>query len=168
MDNAIESIQRAISLQPITPHFIFNFQLFARSDRWPETAAAQRGALTIRPDDPDVLAQLSAALARIGEHDEAMRLNVRAIHLAPESSLHHHIGGLFAMSERWPEAVELQRRALKLQPDDSKALAMLSDALARTGQIEEAITIAQQAIELMPENASLHGHLAHLNSMSKR
>jgi Flp pilus assembly protein TadD len=91
------------------------------------------------------------------------------------AALHLHIGQLLIMAERWKEAVQALRQARRLGADPagfnsqlSKALAKTSDQLARDGKIDAAIDAIREAIQLAPEDASLHHHLGHLYALCDR
>ncbi len=59
----------------------------------------------------------------------------------------------------WPEAAELDRRALELNPNYRAALMQLSSCMAVEGNFADAIGYAEQAVALDPRAVPLRDHL---------
>ena len=57
------------------------------------------------------------------------------------------------------EAVELLRRAIAIRSDDATLCGHLASALMACGNLDEAISYWQRALELAPEYATAHGKL---------
>ena len=64
-----------------------------------------------------------------------------------------------ALQDRWPEAVEAFRQAVRLRPDFVEAHNNLGFALATLGKSPEAIKAYQQAIKIKPDYATAHYNL---------
>jgi cytochrome c-type biogenesis protein CcmH/NrfG len=61
---------------------------------------------------------------------------------------------------KWKEAVELCRHAVKLDPQDYRALRFLGIALLKNNQTAEAASQFQTCLAIDPEDAELWWHLA--------
>ena len=183
-EGALKIAQEALALAPNSA--VVRYALgnaLCGCERWDEAAEEHRLALTLQPDFPGARGQLSNVLAKIsdrnahsGKRDAAIEAAQEAIELEPEAgALHHHLGQLFVLAERWQEAAQSLKRALELKvpaPDIeanlSNALAKSSLQLARSGEVNAAIVAARQAIELEPSNAPLHHHLGQLLIKAQR
>ena len=69
-------------------------------------------------------------------------------------------GSFLNLDDLVQRAVEIERRAIALQPDHSDAHAWLGSALLNVGRTDEAIDENRQAIALDPQNAQAHQSLA--------
>lgn len=69
------------------------------------------------------------------------------------------VGMGLALQDRWPEAVEAFRQAVRLRPDFVEAHNNLGFALATLGKSPEAIKAYQQAIKIKPDYATAHYNL---------
>ncbi len=64
-------------------------------------------------------------------------------------------------------AVEFERRALALDPDNARAHAWLGTAYLNMGQFDEAIASIRKAVRLEPDNASTRSALARAHWVGK-
>ena len=71
-----------------------------------------------------------------------------------ESYYHFSVAQMHARAGRMPEAIAQLREAIKRDPKTAALWTQLAQWLARTNQPAEAITAAQKAVELEPDNTS--------------
>jgi hypothetical protein len=64
-------------------------------------------------------------------------------------------------------AIETLRRAVRASPRSSRGKAVLSDLLAARGLLNEALTLAQDVVELEPGNAHYRGRLAQITAQHR-
>jgi eukaryotic-like serine/threonine-protein kinase len=82
---------------------------------------------------------------------------------------HAVMGLLLGYTEfRWDEAITETRRALAISPGASEPMMSMSQYLAITGRIEEALEMARQASDLDPLNPSTHSNRARIASWAAR
>jgi TolB-like protein/DNA-binding winged helix-turn-helix (wHTH) protein/Tfp pilus assembly protein PilF len=83
-----------------------------------------------------------------------------AIALDPLTPGNHHAKAmLMTWQGKWEEAVELDRRALELNPNYRAALTQLSEIYAIEGRFADAIGYARRAVALDPRAVSSRDHL---------
>jgi len=70
-----------------------------------------------------------------------------------------HLGNVFDISGRVPEAIALYERALRIKPDYVEAHSNLGNALRQVGRVPEAIAECQTALRLNPKYAKAHSNL---------
>jgi tetratricopeptide (TPR) repeat protein len=114
------------------------------------------------PDDPHrwvVLAELLVARAR---HDQDPRgyaraddAAVRALELSPGLPGAVVLQGTVLLQDhRFAEGAELARRALRRDPENTRALGLLGDCLVELGRYDEAEVAIQAMIDLRPDSRS--------------
>ncbi len=136
---AIESYQKAISLEPGNCDFHFNLGNVLRDKGDLKTAlASYRAALKIRPDDPDVVFNMATVLRGLGQLNGAKKLFEQLAEVSPEDhTVHSNLGGVLLQLGQTETAIDCFRRTLKLQPGSAEAHDNLCEALANTDRIDD-------------------------------
>ena len=110
---------------------------------------------------------LGVAAAALGDNRAAETHLTRAASLKPDDGvIARNFGAVLARQKRLEEAVRQFERALRLDPKDSEAAAMLAKAKASLGRQEEALSILREALVKAPGNIDLMTRLA--NHLSRR
>jgi tetratricopeptide (TPR) repeat protein len=92
-----------------------------------------------------------ASLGRLAEAEDSLR---RAVDLAPDKAAAHAELGLFLKQDyRLDAAIEQYEEAVRLAPADVGYWFGLADAYRAKGQVDQAVTVYQQILELDPDNA---------------
>jgi tetratricopeptide (TPR) repeat protein len=128
-----------------------------------ERVAQLERATAAQPDDPRLWQQLAiayvqgvAARADLADYNLAERALDRAEALVPGDPGTALAGGYLALARHdFGLAYELGRRALRANPDDPEALAVLVDAAVELGRYPEASALAQQLLDRKPGLAAL-------------
>jgi tetratricopeptide (TPR) repeat protein len=125
--------------------------------RFDDAERVAREALAAEPEDPDLLAELSATLLAVGRYEEGLSAAAAALAGDPDHEwaylLHTtHLSWL----DRHDEAVERSERTVERDPDSAVAHAHHAFVLNRAGHHERALPVARQAVELDPEDADHH------------
>lgn len=108
-------------------------------------------ALTIKPDDDQILLQLGNALVRQNRFDDAIASYQTALQFQPDNfEIHLELGKALEKVKKWDEAIAAYRRAIELNPDYSRSHKHLGDILAECGQINEASVSYRRALQLQP------------------
>jgi TolB-like protein len=119
---------------------------FARG--WAGAERDFRCALSLAPENPDVLRARSNLAAELGRLDEAVALARRAATLDPLSIVARgQHGRLCAMAGRFDEAADVLRAAIELNPQAGLIHANRSWTLLMQGKPEEALAEAQRELE---------------------
>ena len=130
--------------------------------RFADAAAAYRGALETRPDDPFLWMLLGIASREGGTEPEgSVRALRRSIELKPDFAEGHYQLALACKRQgRTDEAVESYRKALALDDRISGAHNDLADILQVEGRLDEAVSHYRHAIRSSPDYAAAYSSLA--------
>ena len=137
-------------------------QLHTLAGRWPEAIADYRRLLELDPDAASALNNLAWILLEeaprdLRDREEAGRLAVRALELAPEDPYVQGTWGTVLLRRgEYQEAATYLRRALDAErPDvaDATDRYLLATALARWGFAEEAAAALERAVRTDPGSA---------------
>jgi tetratricopeptide (TPR) repeat protein len=133
--------------------------------RYADAVGWYRKALSLRPDDPDLLNETALALMYVGQYAEAMplfqqALTIREKGLGPEhpdvaQSL-NNLAELYRTQGKYAEAEPLHRRALAIQeqalgpahPDVARSLNNLAELYRAQGKYAEAEPLYRRALAI--------------------
>ncbi len=151
-----------------------------RASRWfgkdhtAETLQLTADAVKISPQNVDVLVFRGLALMYAGKLEDALAVLTTAKDLNPYSATTwKDLGEVRAqqadqcLTQNKPGETELRKRsimdfenAVYLDPDMLEAKEYLAEQNARIGNLQKAIPIWQQLVEILPQDATAQGHLA--------
>lgn len=115
-------------------------------------------------EDPKIAALRAVVAKHVqeGRHSNARRACEQALARDPgKAEVFYILGTVYFASEDYGAAVEWFSRAIRAAPKPGY-LADLASALARQGRIGEALQVADKAVQLKPEDATLWLHLGNL------
>lgn len=129
-----------------------------------ELAKARRAweeALTLAPEEGEVLSNLTALLQEAGEIEAAIALGRRAVTAAPRfAPAWSNLGNALLTAGAFSEAERAYRQAIRLDPTFTAPLVNLGAALRDQGRLEEAELACRAALLLEPRHAGAHYNLA--------
>jgi tetratricopeptide (TPR) repeat protein len=126
-------------------------EILARTD---EAEESYRKWLDLDPRHPWALERLSALVAGIGRHVEALALSQRLNDVAPDNARGWALTGwALQRLERQKEAEVAYRRALDVDPQQDSALKWLGALMADAGHHEEALGLFQRLNKAAPCDA---------------
>ncbi|GEM_PF-1460907 len=161
--DAEAAYQRAVDLNPKYSNGHFRLALMRiYLGRYAEAEKAYRAAAQIAPSQSGTRVGLGYALEKQGHRAEAEAQYREAIKLAPENYWGHlRLGHLLAGSlERYADAEGPSRTAVRLEPTNSVARAVLALALLGQGKNNEAEMEYREMIRLDPQTVSARVALA--------
>lgn len=134
------------------------YQLQDRTDKGRETFSR---ALSVFPDDEELLYEYGLFLDTAGKQDEAMSVMQKVIKLKPEhGEALNYVGYSWAdRSVNLKKALEYIEKAVKLKPQNGYILDSLGWVNYRLGRFEEALDALTKAVELSPKDPTIHEHL---------
>jgi tetratricopeptide (TPR) repeat protein len=116
--------------------------------RWDQARAELDQALALAPEDPEVHRVHAGYLAAQGDLEGAMAAARRAQLVDPRSdAVVADLAWYTFLARRYGEALDLARRALALQPDDTWTSLLLIDAARAAGEPEVALAQADALLE---------------------
>jgi tetratricopeptide (TPR) repeat protein len=132
---------------------------YERSHRWPQAEADLQAALTLNPNQPDILNYLGYSWVDRGvQIDRAIGLIERAIRLKPDDgAIVDSLGWAFYRLGKFQDSVQALEHAVELKPDDPTITEHLGDAYWRSGRQEEAREQWKRALTLNPEPDQIDG-----------
>lgn len=122
---------------------------------------------TITPEKHGTaLLMLSKVMAWAGKHEEAYRVALRAIPLAPQNAaIHYEAGKNASYLQRNDEAARHFQEALRINPGFVEARTLLGNLLSQSGQTDEALRQCRAALASRPNDPQLHSNLGSLLAM---
>jgi tetratricopeptide (TPR) repeat protein len=169
LEEAIASHREAIRARPDFAMAHNNLALaLYRARRYDEALTHHREALRLAPGVAGMHTNLGTTLYAMGRMEEAEREFRQALerpgggekrpagaNAAREGTLEAwlNLGSIKARQERWDEAVDCYRQALRQQPDHPEVHASLAIALHNQNKFNEAIAAGRRALELKPDHA---------------
>ena len=165
-DEALAETRRAVELGPESMEAIQQLtSMLARAGLVQEASAATREGLAVEPRDVFLHDLLGRLLIQQAERGAAREQFEMAATLDPDfAPAHLHLGQLLLEQGDYVNAgsqfIEYRRR----QPDDPEGFDMVGLAHAGLGNYGKALTNLLEAARLAPENATILGNLAWLES----
>ncbi len=130
------------------------------SHRFPEADQESEQALTLAPDNPQILALRTRLLQRAGQQDAALEMAKKATTLAPNWDEPYYLAGVsYYFTRLYDESARSLARAVELNPNSARDLFLEAIALANLGKTGDAERCLRRAVALQPNNARLHCHL---------
>lgn len=123
---AAEMFSKALSLGPRQPEIL---RALARAEinsgRPKQAIPAYREFLQFSPGNPDVLGNLAACYFHTGELDEAVKTYKLALDVRRDVRYIDGLGAALCQQGRLKEAIDVQREAIQLQPDNANCYSNL-------------------------------------------
>ena len=161
LDKSIEVLRKASRLNDISIAMMLGNTYFLKKDH--NTALEQyRKADTIKPGYVPALFQQGSVLYAMGKKKEAIAEYQKVLRLSQ-----NHVPALNNLAYLYADdnkdinmALQLATRAYTLAPNDGFVQDTLGFVLVKNGKIQEGFTALKKALELLPDNPSVHYHIA--------
>jgi serine/threonine protein kinase/tetratricopeptide (TPR) repeat protein len=121
-----------------------------------------RGMMNLRQATRESMDRAIAAFEEATQHDPEYAKAWAAL-----GGAYSLKGAFLSMPEMLHKAMDIERRALAIDPEIADAHVFLGTSLLSLGQVDEAITEIREAIRLEPDNAQAHQSLARALWMGK-
>src|ERR1700722_10354831 len=160
-DDALECGRRAFAAASDENTALFCAWLFSNCTSHADAAAAYERLVAIDPGWAEGYRHASGSYDAIGETERAIAYGARASDLAPANFDYAlHAGSLLLDAGRAEEAARYLARALRLRPENPRAIRTLSAAALK--RPDEALALALRAAMLAPEDSDIIVHAAEL------
>jgi DNA-binding SARP family transcriptional activator/TolB-like protein len=157
-EGAERAFKRAAQLNPGYPDtYVYSGQLYMALGRYEEARTAMERAFSLDPQNPVAFTDIGKIYLVEGRYEDAIEHFRKAVEVYPEHPITRGqlVYALLAAGE-WNEAIDLTRQAiadgrglsLSLGGRNPSIAGWLAYALARSGQVEEARTIADSLADL--------------------
>ncbi|MGE5751004.1 MAG: tetratricopeptide repeat protein [Nitrospirota bacterium] len=143
-------------------------RLLVKKKNFKEAESQYRGILAKYPDDLDVRADLGDLLMVIGDINRAEEEYVSIKRRAPKHPISYvRLSALYGVQKKWQKSVRKLEDAVKIQPESWSLNNDLAYLLTEYGDgkrdLERALTFAEKAQTLNPENANVLDTLGWIN-----
>lgn len=137
-----------------------------KAKRWVEAAKCLNEAWGYDRDNINLVKALADVLAKMGARTKAIDLYFYALERAPQDSEIASLAGSLAIDmEMWEQAERLNAIFIELQPLEPIGYVNRATALRKLDRFDEAVTLLQHALPLMPESADLWNVLGSVVNM---
>ena len=131
--------------------------MLTEMERFPDAIHAALEALARSPESARALCALSWAEWNAGRADEALAHAERAVAADPNDEWIHRLRAIYHQDRNEHDlSVAAAREAVRLAPEASSDLFVLSDALMHAGELDEAMQVALRMREVAPESVWSH------------
>ena len=165
---AFTACQRALECNPNNSPLLNNLGRSLQALKHFEDAlAAYQRALAVTPNNPITLCNIGTLYRDIKQSDKASEYYLAALDIDPKLALAHFAIGNLAMADKdLAAAVVHYRTGIKLNPHYLDGYLNLGAALNNMGQLDEAIQVCLDGMEVGPQWASLFSNYLYLLSHS--
>ncbi len=158
---ALESLQKAVVIQPENPHTHLNLgTLHAQKGQWKEAGNEYLLAVKLAPDLWEAQFNLGMLYSKVGNHAEAKQAFQKALKENPKDP---KLWNLLAMAEarlnRPQEAIRLLEKSRALDPNHSQTYFLLGIQYRQMNQLSRAKIFLKKAISLNPRSAQAYNNL---------
>lgn len=160
-EEAIASYEQAIDVDPTLADAHVKWGMLRNAQgRYAEAEVALRRALELDPRNADTLSELGGVCRAQGKTVQAVEHYRRVLALRPDlSSAYANLGLVLDENGQAGEAIAVYRQGLSVKPI-AEIHGNLAIALAKLGNIDEAIEHYEEAIRLDPDNPHARCNLA--------
>jgi tetratricopeptide (TPR) repeat protein len=159
LDKSVETLRKASRLNDISIPMMLGNTYFLKKD-YKVALEQYRKANTIKPGYIPALFQQGSVLYVMGRKKEAIAEYQKVLRLSQ-----NHVPALNNLAYLYTDdnkdmALQLATRAYTLAPNDGFVQDTLGFVLVKNGKVQEGLTALKKALELLPDNPSVHYHIA--------
>ncbi len=135
--------------------------LYQAKDEQYTAMTVMETAVSIYPDNHQLLFEYGLVLEKNGKPDEALRIMQRVLELQPDNAeALNYIGYTWAdQNINLAKALEYILRANALKPDNGFIIDSLGWVYYRLGDFEQAATLLERSLQLIPNDPHVYHHL---------
>lgn len=162
---ALEAFERITRIDPYMAEAWYNIGLIELTKKnFQDALHAFDYALTIQPDDPNIIIHKAQTLSNLQLYNEAIDEFQQAIELSTDKSEKMEswleIGFCFEQLELYTEAIRYYEMALKVSPGDYRALSGIAICLLDQEKYLESIMYLKQALEINDQAPDAWAYMA--------
>ncbi len=147
---------------------------YSNLERFDEAIEEYRLSLAANPNNADSLRNLANIHFYLEQYEEAIPLLARFIRLQDGTATaaliasQHTLGQLLRERQRFDEAIEIDLRAIEIEPHNDSQVYVMGNTYFNAGRTDLAIRVYEKAIEVIPDNAFIHRTLGRMYEMEMR
>ncbi len=155
---AVRAYERGLAVEPENVELLnsLGFALFQQG-KSQEAVVALEKALAVDPKHWKAHNNLALAAIDLGELEVAEAHYRESLAIKPQPAIYNDLGFVLERQGLTEEAVELYRKAIKLDPESASAHYNLGSSLARSGKFAEAERHLRAALEKSPNTQTYTG-----------
>lgn len=161
LPEAIEALEKAVSLKPSAETYIALSQSYLRLGRYEDAALAARNAIRLNQSMPEAYYTIGQALLEMGQLIKAYEAFQHALSVRddyPDAYL--GIAAVELRRRNFDAALTACRKAIKAQPKAAQNFCMLGQILRAMGKHQDAYLALQDALKLDPRHAPAFNYIA--------
>ncbi|MBS2039646.1 tetratricopeptide repeat protein [bacterium] len=140
--------------------------LTAAREQHEQAGRGYQSLLNEVPDLPEAIYGMASSLANQGLYEQALPHFQRLVELVPgQGRFHYHLGRNFLELDRPGEALESLAEALDLDPTEVDVYLVLSRTLSAIGQVDQARSLIEYGLQVLPDQPHLLNELANLQML---
>lgn len=155
LGEAAKALRAILEASPehVKAHIVFGVVLREQGERQKALDMHQK-AVTLAPNNGNAHFELGVSQNYVGDNEGAEQSLKRATELEPAVALNWYAyGELLRALQRFPEAVEMYRKALEIDLDHAKATNKLAIVLLHLGELGEAEAVLTARMRRHPDEA---------------
>jgi len=161
-DAAMENYRNALSINPVNMAACTNLcRLLLNEKKIPELKKRLRPVMEIRPMPLEVLSLLGAIYNEASDFEKAYYYYKKAYSIDPASL--EIVKGLVHSQvrlEKYDEAVEISKQAVRQYPESAQAYAVLGYAYLKSDIFQPALDCFNRSLKINPDDYSVHNNRA--------
>lgn len=158
LGEAAKELRSILETSPdhVQAHIVLGVVMRGQGER-DKALALHKKAAELAPRSGKAHFELGVSQNYVGDNQGAEQSLKRATELEPAVALNWYAyGELLRALQRFPEAVEMYRKALTIEPDHAKASNKLAIVLLHLGDLKEAEAVLTAHVRQHPEEATLY------------
>ncbi|CAG1020335.1 partial protein O-GlcNAc transferase, partial [Patescibacteria group bacterium] len=156
-DDALECYQRILNIEPNHAEALFGLaNALYRLNRLEDALEAYTRSLTLNADSADAWFNQAVILEVLKRVDDAMDCYKKALAVKPDyAQAYNNIGTLFSKQQDHTAAIASYKQAIAVCPSYAEAYCNLVNLQKDLGQLNDAETTLNNALQVMPDNVDL-------------
>jgi len=147
--DAIDTVQRAIDLDPENSMWPLRLgDYYLSSGKLQEAASQWEAAVKLDPQNIFAYYDLGIVQMRMGRLDDAKTSFQKVLQITPDAYTYRALGTVFLYEGKFEEAIEMEKKAIVLNPNNQQAWANLGGDYVWAGRRPDAVQAYKKAIEL--------------------
>lgn len=149
LDDAIATVQNAIDLAPENSTWLVRQgNYYLAQGKTQEAADAWQHGVNVDPQNIEALFNLGVAEMRLNKLDGARDNFQKVLKIGPDADSYKALGEVSGMEGKYSEAVEIDKKAVELNPKDRQAWGNLAGNQLWNGERDSSVSSYRKAIEL--------------------